>query len=114
MMCAVELSVMDLNASSSIAGFRRRLDAPSNRRCRRRRRGGGGGGIYADVARMDDVRGAAVFRDVDDCVVTHRHTVVDDSATTVRRRRRDGWTTTRDATLVTMTSLDTLPNGRPE
>ena len=80
MMRAVELSVMDLNAKSSIAGFRRRLDAPSNRRCRRRRRGGGGGGIYAGVARMDDVRGAEVFRDVDDCVVTHRHAVVDDSA----------------------------------
>ena len=44
---------------------------------------------------MDDVRGAAVFRDVDDCVVTHRHPVVDDSATTVGRRLDDD--TRRDA-----------------
>jgi hypothetical protein len=46
---------------------------------------------------MDDVRGAEVFRDVDDCVVTHRHPVVDDSATTVGRRRRLDDDTRRDA-----------------
>jgi protein phosphatase inhibitor 2 len=106
MMCAVQLSVMDLNASSSTAAFRGRLDAPfvvARRWC------------YANVvvARMDDVRGAIA---APRCFVTRL--IVSSLIAAApgggrQRARDDGWTTTRDATRVTMTSLDNLPMGDP-
>ena len=103
--------VMDLNASSSIAGFRRRrrLDAPDVV-------------VVVVVAVVMVVftptsRAWMTFA-APRCFVTWMivSSLIGTQWWTTARRRLDdddGWTTTRDATLVTMTSLDTLPMGDP-